>query len=479
MDQGELITQYGRHVDARTAAVFIGAGLSMSAGYPSWSELLEPLRKQLGIDPVYDLSLLAQYYADATPSGRKDIQDLIADQFADLDLVPTLAHQLLARLPIDEFWTTNYDTLLERAVDGAVVIVDDQQLAQAIDPGSRLVYKMHGSVTQPRSAVLTRDDYDRYPDQHPRFWHLLRAQVLTTTFLFLGFGFSDPNLDLVFQLVRLRTADIKRDHFTIMKRPGRDDPSADHALFKLRIGQLGRAGVHVVVVDSYDEIALILGKLVARCRPPQLMISGSTPSTRPPADAAAPYPTSPVPDALASTAKLLGAQLARTGASVVGGSEVAAIVGYELMRTLAANHTYDPRRFTLLRRQQDQPLDAPNLRLGRIAFTGEVPNDLRSAALAEVRALIILGGASGTQAEVDQALEIGLGIVPVASTGGTARDHWERMQEHLDQKVLGGQPIDPVVFDNLASPESDRAVAAAVRLATQALYLSDSPSPPM
>ena len=408
---------------------------------------------------------------DDTPSGRDHIQALIADQFADRDRSPTLAHQLLARLPIDEFWTTNYDTLLERAVEDAVVIVDDQQLAQAIEPGSRLVYKMHGSVTQTGSAVLTRDDYDRYPDQHPRFWHLLRAQVLTTSFLFLGFGFSDPNLELVFQLVRLRTADIKREHFTIMKRPESDDPDADHRLFELRIGELGRAGVHVVVVESYDEIALILGKLVARCRPPQLMISGSTPSTRPPADASAPYPTSPVPDGLASTAALLGARLARTPTSVVGGSEVAALVGYELMRTLAADHAYDPRRFTLLRRQRDQPLDAPNFRLGRISFTGDVPNDLRSAALAEVRALVILGGASGTQAEIDEALTIGLGIVPVASTGGTAQDHWNRMREHLDQEVLGGQRIDPGVFDNLASPESDKAVDAAVRLAIQALYL--------
>lgn len=471
MNQDEFITLYGRHVDARTAAIFIGAGLSVPAGYPSWSELLEPLRMQLGIEPVDDLPQLAQYYADAAPSGREHIQDLVADQFADHDRVPTLAHQQLARLPLDEIWTTNYDTLLERAVDGAVAIVDDEQLAQAIDPGSRLVYKMHGSVTRPGSAVLTRDDYDRYPDQHPRFWHLLQAQVLTTSFLFLGFGFSDPNLNLVFQLVRLRTADIKRDHFTIMKRPGSDDPDADHRLFDLRIVELGRAGVHVVIVDSYDEIGLILGKLVARCRPPQLMISGSTPSARPPADAAAPYPTSPVPDSLANTAKLLGAQLGGTPISVVGGSEVAALVGYELMRTLAANQTYDPRRFTLLRRQRDQPLNAPNLRLGRVSFTGELPNDLRSAALAKVRALMILGGASGTRAEIDEALAIGLGIVPVASTGGTAREHWMRMREHLDQEVLGGQPIDPVVFDALASPDSDRAVDAAVQLAVQALYL--------
>ena len=148
------------------------------------------------------------------------------------------------------------------------------------------------------------------------------------------------------------------------------------------------------------------------------------------------------------------------------------------MRTLAADHAYDPRRFTLLRRQRDQPLDAPNFRLGRISFTGDVPNDLRSA-----RA----GGGPGprdpgrrlrrTQAEIDEALTIGLGIVPVASTGGTAQDHWNRMREHLDQEVLGGQRIDLGVFDTLASPESDKAVDAAVRLAIQALYLGLTPLP--
>jgi hypothetical protein len=471
MNQNELVTQYGRHVDARTATVFVGAGLSIPAGYPSWSDLLEPLRLKLGIEPIDDLPQLAQYYEDDIEDGKVHIQSLVAENFADDDRQPTLAHQLLSQLPIDEFWTTNYDTLLERAIGAAAVIIEDSQLAAPIDPGLRRVYKMHGSVTKPESVVLTRDDYDRYPDQRTRFWHLLRAQVLTTNFLFLGFGFSDPNLELVFKLVRLRTADIPREHFTIMKRPVDHESESDRRLFELRIKELGRAGVRVVVVDSYDEIALILGKLVARCRPPQLMISGSPPSDRPPSDGEEPYPTTPVPGDLEAIAIAIGTRLASTSIALVGGSEVAGIVGYQMMRTLEAADRYEVRRFTLLRRQRDEPLDPPNQRLGRVFFTGDVPNDLRSAALGEVRALIVLGGGVGTQQEIDQALEIGLGIVPVAITGGTAARYWEQMRERLDSELLGGLPIDSSVFEALAGPKADRAVDAAVRLATQALYL--------
>jgi len=152
------------------------------------------------------------------------------------------------------------------------------------------VYKIHGSIDPPGPIVLTRDDYERYPTTHPRFWHLLQAQFLTKSFLFLGFGFTDPNLDIVFKLVRLSAADVKREHFTIMKQP---DTDAERRLFQLKAGELGRVGVGVVVVDTYDEIAIVLGKLVARCRPPQLMVSGSAPPEVARATVDGAYPTGP------------------------------------------------------------------------------------------------------------------------------------------------------------------------------------------
>jgi hypothetical protein len=112
---------------------------------------------------------------------------------------------------------------------------------------------MHGSIDPAGPFVLTRDDYDHYPTSHPRFWQLLQAQSLTKTFLFLGFSFTDPNLELVFRLARTHTADIQREHFAIMKKPDDSgDPDRDAKAmraFEMKIDDFEKAGVHVVVAS--------------------------------------------------------------------------------------------------------------------------------------------------------------------------------------------------------------------------------------
>lgn len=130
-----------------------------------------------------DTVLLAQYFVDAVPGNRDVLDRHVIDTFAAVgDPDPARAHELLAELPIDEFWTTSYDPLVERAVGDAHVFANDEELATAgVEPGRRRINKMHGSIDPPGPLILTRDDYEQYPTTHPRFWQLLQAQFLTKT----------------------------------------------------------------------------------------------------------------------------------------------------------------------------------------------------------------------------------------------------------------------------------------------------------
>src|SRR5258708_7516734 len=128
------------------------------------------MRIELGLDETEDIPLLAQYFVDAYPDGRARLDQHVIDEFNAVgDPDPPLAHRLLAQLPIDEFWTTNFDPLLERAIGDAHVFANDAELASAhVEPGERRVNKMHGSIDPPGPFVLTRDDYELYPTTHPR-----------------------------------------------------------------------------------------------------------------------------------------------------------------------------------------------------------------------------------------------------------------------------------------------------------------------
>jgi hypothetical protein len=64
-----------------SAAIFVGAGVSAGAGYPSWKELLREIGADLGVssDDIQDLAALAQW--SVTDAGdAKRIRQLIKDQ---------------------------------------------------------------------------------------------------------------------------------------------------------------------------------------------------------------------------------------------------------------------------------------------------------------------------------------------------------------------------------------------------------------
>lgn len=111
-----MIREIEKAIKSDELEAFIGAGLSISAGFCSWKELLKEPAEEFGLDieKENDLVNLAQYYSNS--KKRTSIDDLIKGQFFQL-VKPTENHKLLSQLPISTFWTTNYDKLIEKALE--------------------------------------------------------------------------------------------------------------------------------------------------------------------------------------------------------------------------------------------------------------------------------------------------------------------------------------------------------------------------
>ncbi|MFD0449904.1 SIR2 family protein [Rhodococcus aetherivorans] len=128
----------------------------------------------------------------------------------------------MRRLDIKEIWTTNYDRLLETAIPEAVVVAGEDHVHN-IASRRRAIIKMHGSIDNRNEwelpPVITRTDYERYELAHPRTWTVLRSSYMSRTMLFLGFSFTDPNIEILLRLARtLGTASADR-HIAVMKPP--------------------------------------------------------------------------------------------------------------------------------------------------------------------------------------------------------------------------------------------------------------------
>lgn len=287
-----FVVDYLAEMISGSAAIFAGAGLSVPAGYVDWRALLRPLSEEIGLTIEFenDLVAVAQFHVNASGQNRYQLHKQLIEALSP-DNPPTANHKLLAKLPVTTYWTTNYDKLLENALrnNGKVVDVKSavQQLATTRPHRDVTIFKMHGDVDRPDEAVATKDDYERYTKDRGAFITALAGDLVSKTFLFLGFSFADPNLEHVLSQVRLAFKTNQRRHYAVFRsRTKLENESVEeyeHHRTRQRhfIEDLKRFNITVLLVDEYEEITEFLTELVNRYRRRTVFISTSAASYEP------------------------------------------------------------------------------------------------------------------------------------------------------------------------------------------------------
>lgn len=108
----------------RQVSLFLGAGVSINAGLPSWKQLLDILASDLDL-PAFDRAALAQLNpleAASVLADRAGGEARLKVRCAEVIGAAkrhSLMHALLAGLPFKGCVTTNFDELFELAVIGA------------------------------------------------------------------------------------------------------------------------------------------------------------------------------------------------------------------------------------------------------------------------------------------------------------------------------------------------------------------------
>lgn len=281
----EFIREYTRAVYEGYAAVFAGAGLSRSSGHVDWKELVRPLANDIGlnVDKERDLIAIAQYYRNERGS-RHGINSKILNEFnKQVEINENI--KITTRLPISTYWTTNYDDLLEQGLElnnrKADIKLTQESLASNIYDRDAVVYKMHGDAKLPAEAVLTKDDYEIYGNERPLFRTVLQGDLVSKTFIFIGFSFEDPNLNYVLGQIRLLLQKSIRDHYCFFEgvKQEAEENIEDYIYRKakqdLRIKDLCRYGIQAIVLDSYDDITDILSRVESGYLLKNVFISGS------------------------------------------------------------------------------------------------------------------------------------------------------------------------------------------------------------
>ena len=139
------------------------------------------------------LPRLAQEYE--TAFGRANLHRFLQQQVRNDDFGPGEKHTRLLKLPWRDVFTTNWDTLLDRArtsvIDRAYSVVQNKdEIPLASQP--RIV-KLHGSFPAHLPLIFTEEDYRTYPTKFAPFVNTVQQAMMETVFCLIGFSGDDPN----------------------------------------------------------------------------------------------------------------------------------------------------------------------------------------------------------------------------------------------------------------------------------------------
>jgi len=288
-----FINDFVKDLNEGTASIFAGAGLSVPAGFVNWIDLMAEIAHDLGLDinNEKDLVSLAQFHVNENRT-RSKLNRKILEEFTE-DTHETENHKIIARLPISSIWTTNYDQLLEKSYFKENKVVDvkytNNQLLTTKPKRDIVIFKMHGDVNHPDDAIITKEQYEQYHSTHEPFINALAGELTTKTFLFIGFSFTDPNLDYVLSRLNFRFSKQQRQHYCFVKRhqlgdsQKPDQATLDYNIRRqtLTINDLKRYGIKSLVINEYSEITKILNEIENRYKKKTIFISGSAESYAP------------------------------------------------------------------------------------------------------------------------------------------------------------------------------------------------------
>tara|TARA_R110002074_G_scaffold373069_2_gene548763 strand:+ start:13400 stop:14494 length:1095 start_codon:yes stop_codon:yes gene_type:complete len=231
---------------------FIGAGLSISAGCPTWESFLTDLMAEHDINSDDAKALLAagnyeqlmSLVIAESPLGA--FEQYFAQDFKHGDIVTTPC-TLLPRLFDKCAITTNFDLVADEAyeIEGmpfsskAVGLHDEFTFLTSVPKGQRCILKLHGNINNQNHRVLTHEEYQNaYGDDdlisfNNHIPKLLKRIYLSYSLFFVGCSMNvDRTVQTFEKIVEEEGARNVPDHYALLEVP---EDEEDYQALKRRM----------------------------------------------------------------------------------------------------------------------------------------------------------------------------------------------------------------------------------------------------
>ena len=178
--------------------VFVGAGVSKNSGLPEWEELIKNYADYRGIKEFTSKQFLTIPEEVFERYGSLKYYEIAEKRFLG-KYVPNSIHRILKKMKLTYIITTNYDTLIEDEIKNLQIVSKDEDLPYT--NSNRMLIKMHGDFEN-KNIVLKKSDYDNYEKNFQLISTLVKGLVTTNTVLFIGYSYSDTNVQQIMNWIK-------------------------------------------------------------------------------------------------------------------------------------------------------------------------------------------------------------------------------------------------------------------------------------
>lgn len=215
--------------------LFVGSGMSRRyLGLETWSDLLKKMVNELNLPKPFEyyysisdhhLPQIASnigndfneiwWSTDQFSESREDYSEIAQSKFSPLkyEICKYLTGitnvrdeykseiNLFKKAVIDGIITTNWDSLLEQLFPDFTTYVGQDELIYTDIYSIGEIYKIHGSVSNPESLVLTSEDYESFHNRNPYLAAKLLTLFIEHPVIFMGYSLDDPNIQEILKSI--------------------------------------------------------------------------------------------------------------------------------------------------------------------------------------------------------------------------------------------------------------------------------------
>lgn len=203
----------------RICVLYLGSGVSAnsvnSSGKhpPTWIEFLNEALELISVKRAQDYvkkllrekNMLMACDVIINQIGDHKFIELAKDRFLRTGYSRAKIHEHIYNLDARIVITPNVDKIYDHHAnsqsEGTVVVkkhneVDVSTFLRAKD---RVIFKAHGTIESPSEMVFSRHQYTEARYKYSTFYKLLDSLALTHTYLFIGCGLNDPDIQLTLE----------------------------------------------------------------------------------------------------------------------------------------------------------------------------------------------------------------------------------------------------------------------------------------